>query len=68
MTIGYNIRRNRRDMGLKQHELAKMVGVGIMSISQWECEKCYPSMLSLMCLADVFCITLDELVGRDFEK
>ncbi len=64
MTIGQNIKRLRKDRAIQQGELAQMVGASQMTVSNWERDKFYPSAISLICLADIFDITLDELVGR----
>ena len=68
MTVGQNIKRHREEKGLKQIELATMIGTSPTVISQWENEIFYPSLILLICLADAFEITLDELVGRTVKK
>ena len=65
MTVGESIRTHRKQMGLTQGRLAKKVGTAQVTVSHWERELCDPSLISLICLADIFHITLDELVGRD---
>ena len=64
MTIGQNIKKLRKDRAMQQGELAKMVGTSPNTVSNWERDIFYPSVISLICLADIFDITLDELVGR----
>lgn len=64
MTIGQSIKKARKSRKLKQVELAEMAGVSRLTISFWECDKFMPTILLLICVADVLNITLDELVGR----
>lgn len=68
MTIGQTIMTRRKAMRLNQAELAEKVGVRAPTVSLWESDSFYPGMLSLIGLADVFNISLDELVGRTFKK
>lgn len=56
------IRRN--NMGLSQKQLAKLVGVSVVQIVNWENRKFMPKAFTLCNLADVFCCTVDELLGR----
>ena len=64
MTIGQSIRRQRENKGMTQIALAKRIGIPNVYISWWETDRNIPSIFHAVCLADVFEITLDELVGR----
>ena len=64
MTIGETIKKARISKGLTQTKLAKKSGVANFTISLWETNKAYPSIIPLICIADVLNVTLDELVGR----
>ena len=64
MTIGQSIKYARKERGIKQVEVSKMIGISQPEISRWETGKAYPSVLSLVDLADALDISLDELVGR----
>lgn len=63
-TIGQRIKEKRISLGLKQDELAKKLGVLQITVSKWELDENIPTTLTLMCLADIFDCTTDELLGR----
>ena len=67
MTIGQSIKHHRKKRGMTQERLAIRVGVYPIYISWWETGKFFPSLCNAMSLADVFGITLDELIGRKVE-
>jgi transcriptional regulator with XRE-family HTH domain len=54
----------RKSRNLTTTELAKKSEISQQAISSWENEKREPNINALIKLADVFQITLDELVGR----
>jgi transcriptional regulator with XRE-family HTH domain len=65
--FGERIRRLREGAGMTQRELADRLQVGNHSnvtISQWEQGIRSPNLNRCIQLADVFGITLDDLVGR----
>lgn len=68
MTIGKSIKRHRQERDMRQCDLAKALGVNQCVVSFWESERCEPTLFYAICLADVFGITLDELVGRTVAK
>jgi transcriptional regulator with XRE-family HTH domain len=49
---------------LSQAELAKRLGITQPNISDWENGVSRPEYESLWLLADIFDVTLDELLGR----
>lgn len=61
-----NLKMYRKELKLSQLELSKRVGVTQQCISEWEKGNIEPTLSYLCKLADVFEISLDELVGRDF--
>ena len=63
--IGNKIRELRKARGLSIPALAKELGVGENSISNWELGRFEPSLFAVIRLADYFDITIDELVGRN---
>ncbi len=65
--IGNNIRFNRKRLGLTQQQLGEMLNSNKGLISSYENHYAIPDIFALIKLADIFCITLDELVGRDFK-
>lgn len=67
MQLGNQITKYRNDLKLSQDELADKVFVTRQSISNWENNKTYPDINSLILLSEVFSISLDFLVKGDLE-
>lgn len=61
--IGYNVRRTRMKRGLTQAQLAKAMGVGIMTLSRWECGKSDIGASMLKRVAETLNISADFLLG-----
>jgi len=68
MTTGQAIKKARKRKGFTQAKVAAKLGVAQTTISFWETDRFYPSLMLAICLADVLGITLDELVGRTVKK
>ena len=64
LNIGNIIRDRRRAMDLTQEQLAEGLGVTCQSVSRWENGQTYPDIEILPVLADLFGISLDELMGH----
>lgn len=62
--VGPRIRALRLEKNMTQRQLADKVGVDRTSLSSYENNKRVPDLFILCSLADVFGISLDELVGR----
>lgn len=52
--------------GLPQREVAEVLDYGFTAIANYEAGRNEPSLSDLVRLADYFCISLDELLERDF--
>ena len=63
--IGQNIKLLRRSLGLTQGELAAKLCGKKSLVSNYENGYSVPDIFTLVQLADIFDVTLDELVGRD---
>lgn len=63
--IGSRIRERREAAGLSQAELARRVYVSRQTVGNWEAGRTLADVQSLVFLAKVFGITVDELVGGD---
>lgn len=61
VTIGKNIRRLRKQCGLKQTELAKLLYCSNTGISAWENGVNQPNAYSLMKMSEVFDCSIDEI-------
>ncbi len=64
MAISKNIKFYRKQLGLTQEQLAKMLNGKKSLISNYENNHSIPDIFTLIKLADIFNISLDELVGR----
>lgn len=67
MDISNQIKKRRTDMGLSQEELAERIYVSRQTISNWETDKTYPDIQSLLMLSVLFDTTIDALVKGDLE-
>jgi len=67
MEIGKQIRKYRTEQKLSQEELADRVYVTRQTISNWENDRNYPDIRSLVLLSSVFGVSLDILVKGDLE-
>lgn len=68
MEIGRQIKKYRLESGLSQDELAEKIFVTRQTISNWENDKNYPDIKSLLLLSSLFDISLDILVKGDLEE
>lgn len=66
MSLGTNIKRLRIEHNMTQEDLAVFLNTTVKSVSRWENEVTYPDISLLPLLANVFEITVDELL--DVEK
>lgn len=67
MNLGSQIKKYRSELSMSQDELAESVFVSRQSISNWENDKTYPDIKSLLLLSEVFQVSLDQLVKGDLE-
>jgi len=68
MEIGKQIRKYRTELKLSQDDLADKVYVTRQTISNWENDRNYPDIRSLVLLSNVFGISLDILVKGVLEQ
>ncbi|HES9038454.1 TPA: helix-turn-helix transcriptional regulator [Streptococcus pyogenes] len=68
MEIGQQIIRYRKQQALSQEELAEKVYISRQSISNWENDKTYPDIHSLLLLSQIFQVSLNQLIKGDIEK
>lgn len=67
-TFGQRFARLRKDLGLKQEDIADKVNISAQAVSKWENDLSAPDISILPLLADILNVTVDELLGRDIEK
>lgn len=68
MNIGTQIKNRRMQMNLSQEELAQRVFVTRQTVSNWETEKSYPDIHSVLMLSQVFGTTVDALLKEDIPQ
>ena len=68
MELGKQIKNCRQEANLSQEELAERVYVSRQTISNWENDKSYPDVHSLVLLSEIFQISLDKLIKGDIER
>lgn len=61
-TLGKNIANRRKMLHLTQEELADKLGVSAQAVSKWENDISIPDISLLINLADLFEVSLDELI------
>ena len=54
----------RKEKGITQEELAKVLGVTNQAVSKWESAQCCPDIGLLQDIADYFGVSIDELMGH----
>lgn len=67
MELGKQIKKYRNDLSLSQDALAEKVYVSRQTISNWENDKSYPDVNSLVLLSEVFATSIDNLIKGDVE-
>lgn len=67
-TFGQRFQRLRKQHNLTQEEVAAKVNISAQAVSKWENDLSAPDISTLPLLADLFHISLDELLGRDVIK
>lgn len=67
MSLGLNIRRNRERMGWDQSQLGKRLDRTHGAVSQWESGRAVPRMPVIHKMADLFGISVAELMGEEAE-
>ena len=67
MNLGSQIKKYRTELNMSQDELAEKIFVSRQSISNWENDKTYPDIKSLLLLSEVFRVSLDQLIKGDLE-
>lgn len=68
MELGKQIKKYRDELGISQEMLAERIYVSRQTISNWENDKNYPDINSLLRLSEVFQVSVDILIKGDMEK
>ena len=67
-TFGQRFTRLRKNLGLKQDDIAVKVNISAQAVSKWENDLSAPDISTLPLLADILNVSLDELLGREIEE
>lgn len=68
MELGNKIKKFRESIGLSQEELSLRIFVSRQTISNWETNKSYPDIKSLLLLCKLFDVTLDDFIKEDVKE
>lgn len=68
MDVGIRIKKYREKQNISQDELAEKIFVSRQTISNWENNKTYPDIKSLLLLSDIFKVSLDDFMKGDIEE
>lgn len=64
MEIGKKLKKARVQSGLTQENVAEKINVSRQAISNWENEKSYPDIISVIELSNLYSISLDDLLKQ----
>lgn len=67
MDVGERIKKYREKQNLSQDELALKIFVSRQTISNWETNKSYPDIKSLIMLSNLFAVSLNDFVKGDIK-
>lgn len=67
MSLGNSIFHARKKSGLSKQEVAEKLGVSRQTISKWELDETLPDIRQCKRLAELYHLSLDELVDFDVE-
>ena len=68
MELGNHIKGHRTRLGMSQEQLAEAIFVSRQTISNWETDRTYPDVHSLLLLSDLFDVRVDDLIKGDVEE
>ena len=65
MEIGSKIKNARNEKGLTQEQAAELLGVSRQTVSNWENDKSYPDIISVIKMSDIYSVSLDHLLKEE---
>lgn len=68
MELATHIKEHRARLGMSQEELAEAIFVSRQTISNWETDRTYPDVQSLLLLSNLFDVSVDSLIKGDVEE
>lgn len=67
-TMGALMAALRKSKGMTQQDVADKLGISNKTVSKWECDDGYPDITMLPVIAEVFGITVDELLKGEIRN
>lgn len=68
MELSQHIKDHRTRLGMSQEQLAEAIFVSRQTISNWETDRTYPDVQSLLLLSNLFEVSVDSLIKGDVEE
>ena len=65
MEIGCKLKNARNEKGITQEQAAELLDVSRQTISNWENNKSYPDIISVIKMSDIYSISLDHLLKEE---
>jgi transcriptional regulator with XRE-family HTH domain len=65
LDVGQKLKNARQSANLTQEAVAEKIGVSRQTMSNWENNKSYPDIISIISLSDLYSVSLDELLKGD---
>lgn len=65
MEIGFKLKKARNEKGITQEQAAETLGVSRQTISNWENNKSYPDIVSVIKMSDIYSVSLDHLLKEE---
>ena len=65
MEIGSKLKNARNEKGMSQEQAAEILGVSRQTISNWENNKSYPYIISVIKMSDTYSVSLDHLLKEE---
>ena len=62
MDIGSKIKKSRADAKITQEQAAQALGISRQTISNWENERSYPDIVSVLKMSELYSVSLDYLL------
>lgn len=67
-TMGALMAALRKSKGMTQQDVAEKIGISNKTVSKWECDDGYPDITMLPVIAEIFGITVDELLKGEIRN
>lgn len=68
LKISENINKLRKENNMTQEQLAEALGVSVAAVSKWERGVTVPELKLIADMADMFCVSMDTLIGYEFRN